>query len=399
MQLNSCGSGEVENWAGKVLRSGRGTVMRGEHSQGDPAVKQRSSKVKLVAQVQKSRDKGDENPTPGATSEDRKNRTVYIEDIPCPLTDDEEDLQNDYSHSPGTLMSLDLIRSDLTAKLAEASLSENNKDALLNLLIYLDDIVIASPTFEQHLVDLEEVLGRLQAAGLSLKLKKCQFCIDEFTFLGYRITSSGVKPDPDKYTTYRIKKGNAFYPFVLNDMMGLKKTTSRRNRRIHVKDVKQALKGHIKDGYVFNPENKLSKGDRYYNRTPTENDKVHVLVCVVDTNTASLMSDATVEAIQDVRDEATELEIPQVAIFTKIDEAFPEIKHDVTNVYKSECLQKRIEEFSKRVGIPINFIFPVKNYHSETELNPDMDAIIMNAMRHIIDIGNDSLNRKLRSQT
>nr|XP_004576238.1 interferon-induced protein 44 [Maylandia zebra] len=202
-----------------------------------------------------------------------------------------------------------------------------------------------------------------------------------------------------KYTTYKIKKGNAFYPFFLNDMVGLKFTTSRRNRRIHVKHVKQALKGHIKDGYVFNPENKLSKGDRYYNRTPTENDKVHVLVCVVDANTASLMNDATVEAIQDVRDEATELEIPQVAIFTKIDEAFPEIKHDVTNVYRSECLQQRIEQFSKRVGIPINFIFPVKNYHSERELNPDIDAIIMNAMRNIIDIGNDSLNRKLRPQT
>uniref|UniRef100_A0A3P8QC62 KAP NTPase domain-containing protein n=2 Tax=Haplochromini TaxID=319058 RepID=A0A3P8QC62_ASTCA len=202
-----------------------------------------------------------------------------------------------------------------------------------------------------------------------------------------------------KYTTYKIKKGNAFYPFVLNDMVGLKFTTSRRNRRIHVKDVKQALKGHIKDGYVFNPENKLSKGDRYYNRTPTENDKVHVLVCVVDANTASLMNDATAEAIQDIRDEATELDIPQVAIFTKIDEAFPEIKHDVTNVYRSKCLQQRIEEFSKHVGIPINLIFPVKNYHSERELNPDIDAIIMNTMRHIIDIGNDSLNRKLRPQT
>ncbi|XP_039892376.1 interferon-induced protein 44-like [Simochromis diagramma] len=202
-----------------------------------------------------------------------------------------------------------------------------------------------------------------------------------------------------KYTTYKIKKGNAVYRFFLNDMVGLKDATSRRNRRIHVKDVKQALKGHIKDGYVFNPENKLSKGDSYYNSTPTENDKVHVLVCVVDANTASLMNDATVEAIQDVRDEATELDIPQVAIFTKIDEAFPEIKDDVTNVYWSKCLQQRIEEFSKHVGIPINLIFPVKNYHSERELNPDIDAVIMNAMRHIIDIGNDSLNRKLRPQT
>uniref|UniRef100_A0A3Q1C3U8 Gypsy retrotransposon integrase-like protein 1 n=1 Tax=Amphiprion ocellaris TaxID=80972 RepID=A0A3Q1C3U8_AMPOC len=64
--------------------------------------------------------------------------------------------------------------------------------------VYLDDIVVASPTFEQHLVDLEEVLERLQTAGLSLKLKKCQFCLKDFTFLGYRITSSGISPDPDK---------------------------------------------------------------------------------------------------------------------------------------------------------------------------------------------------------
>lgn len=44
---------------------------------------------------------------------------------------------------------------------------------------------------------------------------------------------------------------------------------------------------------------------------------MHVLVCVVDANTASLMSDATVEAIQDVRDEATELgEQKSLLLFT-----------------------------------------------------------------------------------
>lgn len=64
--------------------------------------------------------------------------------------------------------------------------------------VYLNDIVIASPTFEQHLADLEEVLARLKSAGLSLKLSKCQFCLSELTFLGYRVTPSGVHPDPDK---------------------------------------------------------------------------------------------------------------------------------------------------------------------------------------------------------
>ncbi|KAL0151699.1 hypothetical protein M9458_052998 [Cirrhinus mrigala] len=41
--------------------------------------------------------------------------------------------------------------------------------------VYLDDIVIASPTFEQHLIDLREVLSRLESAGLTLKLNKSYY--------------------------------------------------------------------------------------------------------------------------------------------------------------------------------------------------------------------------------
>ncbi|KAF7640705.1 hypothetical protein LDENG_00021390, partial [Lucifuga dentata] len=64
--------------------------------------------------------------------------------------------------------------------------------------VYLDDIVVASPTFEQHLSDFQEVLSRLKNAGLSLKLSKCQFCLNELTFLGYRVTPHGIMPDTNK---------------------------------------------------------------------------------------------------------------------------------------------------------------------------------------------------------
>ncbi|KAL1273648.1 hypothetical protein QQF64_026462 [Cirrhinus molitorella] len=64
--------------------------------------------------------------------------------------------------------------------------------------VYLDDIVVASPTFEQHLADLKEVLTRLESAGLSVKLEKCQFCRSELTFLGYNVTTNGVQPNKDK---------------------------------------------------------------------------------------------------------------------------------------------------------------------------------------------------------
>ncbi|KAL7844775.1 hypothetical protein SRHO_G00233140 [Serrasalmus rhombeus] len=64
--------------------------------------------------------------------------------------------------------------------------------------VYLYDVVISSPTFEQHLLDLRQVFSRLESAGLSLKFGKCQFCLDELKFLGYRVTPQGILPDMDK---------------------------------------------------------------------------------------------------------------------------------------------------------------------------------------------------------
>ncbi|XP_078131479.1 interferon-induced protein 44-like isoform X1 [Sander vitreus] len=125
-----------------------------------------------------------------------------------------------------------------------------------------------------------------------------------------------------------------------------------RRRKVYVKDVKQAMKGRVRDGYTFNPECKISKEDRYYNAAPTANDKVHVLVCVVDANTVSQMSPKAIETLQDIREEASDLNIPQVAILTKIDLICPEIKKDVKNVYRSKILKQKLQQ-----GTP-NFPFP-----------------------------------------
>ncbi len=66
------------------------------------------------------------------------------------------------------------------------------------LLIYLDDIIILSSTFTDHVQRLDEVLTRLGNAGLKLKPSKCHLFRDEVFFLGHTITTDGVKPDPSK---------------------------------------------------------------------------------------------------------------------------------------------------------------------------------------------------------
>ena len=68
-------------------------------------------------------------------------------------------------------------------------------------LVYLDDIIVYSPTFEQHLQDLRNVFIALEAARLTLKPPKCNFCRAEMKFLGHIITAKGIKPDPSLIST------------------------------------------------------------------------------------------------------------------------------------------------------------------------------------------------------
>ncbi|CAG5958609.1 unnamed protein product, partial [Menidia menidia] len=69
--------------------------------------------------------------------------------------------------------------------------------------------------------------------------------------------------------------------------------------------------------------------------------------------------------------------------------ACEEIEKNLKNVYKSEFLKTKMKEISSGTGIPLNCILPVKNYCIDKKLQPDMDALILSAMRQILDFGND----------
>ena len=63
---------------------------------------------------------------------------------------------------------------------------------------YIDDIVIFSRSWEEHLRHLQEVFHRLQQAGLTVKLKKCQFGKKRVHYLGHVIGGGEIQPDPGK---------------------------------------------------------------------------------------------------------------------------------------------------------------------------------------------------------
>ena len=70
-------------------------------------------------------------------------------------------------------------------------------------VVYMDDILCFSPTLEQHLLDVEEVLATLRRHHLFAKRSKCEFGRQELGFLGHRLSAAGVSVDPRKVQSIR----------------------------------------------------------------------------------------------------------------------------------------------------------------------------------------------------
>ena len=67
-----------------------------------------------------------------------------------------------------------------------------------SIFIYLDDMLIASKTFQEHLSHPREVFSRFRSANLHLKPKKCDILRDRVPFLGHIVSAAGIEPDPAK---------------------------------------------------------------------------------------------------------------------------------------------------------------------------------------------------------
>lgn len=63
---------------------------------------------------------------------------------------------------------------------------------------YLDDILIASSSIEEHRAHLKLVLERLSSYGLRINISKSIFGVNELGFLGYWVTSEGSRPLPER---------------------------------------------------------------------------------------------------------------------------------------------------------------------------------------------------------
>ena len=72
----------------------------------------------------------------------------------------------------------------------------NTEDGPDFVAVYIDDVIVFSRTFEEHLQHLCAVIQRISDAGLKLKPNKCHFIRQEVEYLGHLITPRGLKTNP-----------------------------------------------------------------------------------------------------------------------------------------------------------------------------------------------------------
>ncbi len=70
----------------------------------------------------------------------------------------------------------------------------------------MDDIIIYSNTWEEHIKHIDMVLQRISDANITLNSKKCDIGQVVIKFLGHVVSAEGIKPDADRATAIQDLK-------------------------------------------------------------------------------------------------------------------------------------------------------------------------------------------------
>lgn len=70
-------------------------------------------------------------------------------------------------------------------------------------LVYIDDLLVVSSSFEEHLLHLNKLFSKLADAGMTINLEKTHLFRSEVPFLGHIISTRGVLTDPTKISAIK----------------------------------------------------------------------------------------------------------------------------------------------------------------------------------------------------
>ncbi|XP_053392125.1 uncharacterized protein LOC128554839 [Mercenaria mercenaria] len=174
---------------------------------------------------------------------------------------------------------------------------------------------------------------------------------------------------------------------VFHDVMGIELGEK---QGVHIDDISSAVNGQLKPGYKFNPMAPA-------NVQGTEVDESLMIHCVIYIVDAENIFSETVQSFQTkIKDLENKLKIGsnRMVIVTKIDNISNIVKDDITKIFKSENIERVVESAKNTFGVPKNYVFPVKNYTDEAEIEHFKNIPLLLALRQATYFGADYMRGK-----
>ncbi|XP_056447041.1 interferon-induced protein 44-like [Gadus chalcogrammus] len=145
----------------------------------------------------------------------------------------------------------------------------------------------------------------------------------------------------------------------------------------------------------FSPSTPLQEDAPGFRKTSTLGEQIHCVVYVFDT--CQLLCDEIIEKMAAIRKKTNLMNIPQLLLMTKVEEACPLVKENLSNVYHSEYIYKKAQQLSTALGIPLCCVLPVKNYSEELELSTDL--LLLNAVQQMLHYADSFFDNQPESES
>ena len=121
-----------------------------------------------------------------------------------------DDIEKTAFHTPRGLYEMNVMPFGLcNAQATFQRVIDRTLEGTPNSQSYVDDILIYSSSFEEHLRDVTRVFQRLNEAGLKLRKDKCCLGLRSLEFLGHKISERGRSPVPeylDRLDTFAVPR-------------------------------------------------------------------------------------------------------------------------------------------------------------------------------------------------
>nr|XP_060629775.1 interferon-induced protein 44-like [Anolis sagrei ordinatus] len=214
-------------------------------------------------------------------------------------------------------------------------------------------------------------------------------------FRGY-VTSQAIAGSDSTSVTLQYKMYNInnedsgkHLPIKFCDTVGVE---DKQGSGLYIEEVPNLLRGHIPDNYQFNSSAAIQPDTPGYIKCPLLKDQIHCVIFVIDGSKVEILSENLGGKLREIRRKTNKLGIQQLVILTKVDEICPSLEENVSDVYRSKIVARKMQLTAERLGIPLCNIVPVKNYSVELELKDDVDILILMAVRQMLRLAESYLD-------